>query len=128
MELLRRTRKHHFLQTPRFFRRFRHTTAAVFSQGNRAILYRDGAVFFPALLDALRQATRHIHLEFYIIRNDTIGMAFAAALSEAAARGVEVLLLYDYIGCFDTPGSYFRDLEGTGVRCISFNSSGTTSP
>jgi cardiolipin synthase len=34
---------------------------------------------------------------------------------------VEIFLIYDYIGCFDTSGSYFSHLEQSGVRCLSFN-------
>jgi len=73
------------------------------------------------MLTALQQAAHHIHLEFYIIRDDCTGCAFAEALLASAARGVEVSLLYDYIGCFDTPASYFRRLEKGGVRCLPFN-------
>jgi cardiolipin synthase len=39
----------------------------------------------------------------------------------AAARGVAVFLIYDYIGCFDTPGAYFKQLERSGVKCLPFN-------
>ncbi|HEX9023802.1 MAG TPA: phospholipase D-like domain-containing protein, partial [Geobacteraceae bacterium] len=39
----------------------------------------------------------------------------------AAGRGVEVCLIYDYVGCFDTPGSYFKHLQKSGVRCLPFN-------
>jgi cardiolipin synthase len=34
---------------------------------------------------------------------------------------VAVRLIYDYIGCFDTPGSFFKRLEKGGVRCLPFN-------
>ena len=121
MSLLRRKRKHRVLRTPRFFRRFRRNTEAAFSRGNRVELFRDGGDFFPAMLEALLEASRTIQLEFYIIRNDAIGNAFAETLLAAASRGVEVSLLYDYIGCFETPNAYFKRLEGGGVRCLPFN-------
>lgn len=73
------------------------------------------------MLRAVQNAEHHIHLEFYIIRNDCTGCSFAEALLAAAARGVEISLLYDYIGCFDTPGSYFKRLEREGIRCLPFN-------
>ncbi|WP_245590117.1 phospholipase D-like domain-containing protein [Desulfobulbus elongatus] len=66
-------------------------------------------------------ATAAICAEFYIIKADGTGRAFAQALREAVARGVEVSLIYDAIGCFDTPSSYFQQLQAAGVRCLPFN-------
>jgi cardiolipin synthase len=98
-----------------------HHTGAETTSGNRAHLLRHGGEFFPALFAAIRAANRFICLDFYIIRNDATGRDFAEALTEAAGRGVAVLLLYDYIGCFDTSAAYFRQLEEGGVRCLPFN-------
>jgi cardiolipin synthase len=66
-------------------------------------------------------ASTTICAEFYIIKPDATGQAFASALCEAALRGVEVSLVYDAIGCFDTPSSYFQQLQAAGVRCVAFN-------
>lgn len=73
------------------------------------------------MFQAIHQAERTVCLEFYIIRDDATGRAFADTLLAAAARGVMVYLLYDYIGCFDTPSSFFRRLEKGGVACCPFN-------
>jgi cardiolipin synthase A/B len=100
---------------------FRRNTQAAFSMGNRLELFEHGASYFPALQDAFRAAGRYIYLEFYLIRDDAIGRAFAAALLNAVKRGVEVFLIYDYMGCFDTPGAYFKALEEGGVKCLAFN-------
>ncbi len=121
MSILRHKRKSRIFRTPRFFRLFSRTTQATFCGGNRLELFRNGGDFFPALLQAIHDAKRSIHLEFYIIRNDRTGQLFAEALAAAAERGVEVRLLYDYIGCLDTPAAYFRHLEQEGVRCLPFN-------
>jgi cardiolipin synthase len=121
MSLIRRKRKHRFLRTPRFFHIFRRNTEATFSPGNRVELFDHGGKFFPAMLQACQDAQCHIELEFYIIRDDCTGCSLAEALLSAVERGVEVHLLYDYIGCFDTPTSYFKRLERGGVKCLSFN-------
>ena len=89
--------------------------------GNRVGLFREGGEFLTALFSALQEAERLIVLEFYIIRDDCTGCAFSEALSMAADRGVEVFLLYDYVGCFDTPGSFFKRLEKKGITCLPFN-------
>src|SRR5690242_19493774 len=106
MDRVRRKRKQLMLQTRRFFNFFRRNTDAVSFQGNRATLYRYGREFFPALLEAISKATESICLEFYTVCDDETGRTVADALIAAAARGVRVYLLYDYIGCFDTPASF----------------------
>ena len=75
----------------------------------------------PALHGACEAATRYIALEFYMVRDDHAGHLFADVLRHAVSRGVQVLLLYDYVGCFDTSSGYFRMLEQAGVRCVAFN-------
>lgn len=121
MTKLRRKRKQLLFQTVRFFEFFKRNTEAVSSLGNRATLYRYGSDFFPALLEAIPLAKSSICLEFYTVCDDETGRSVADALLAAAARGVRVYLLYDYIGCFDTPTAFFRKLAKGGVRCASFN-------
>jgi cardiolipin synthase len=121
MFLIKRKRKYRFLHGSRFFKIFRRNSHALFSQGNRVELYDQGGRFLPALLKGCRDAREYIHLEFYIIRDDAVGSSFAEALLSAVERGVKVFLIYDYIGCFDTPGYYFKRLERGGVKCLAFN-------
>lgn len=121
MSIVRRRQIFGTSRAPRFLRIFRRNAAASHSRGNRVKLYDSGNKFFPAMLAAFAEARRNICAEFYIIRDDVTGGAFAAALLAAAARGVDVCLIYDYIGCFDTPSSYFRRLEQGGVHCLAFN-------
>jgi len=108
-------------RTARFLRRFRRSTQAETYRGNRVDLFPHGGEFFPALLGEFSTAASHICLEFYIIRNDRSGALFAEALIDAALRGISVYLIYDYIGCIETPASYFRRLEEAGIRCVPFN-------
>ncbi|MBM9538373.1 phospholipase D-like domain-containing protein, partial [Desulfobulbus alkaliphilus] len=88
---------------------------------NRVVLLRHGGDFFPALFQAMAEARSTICAEYYIIRNDATGTSFARSLMEAAARGVQVVLIYDFIGCFETPDEYFQQLRNNGVHCLSFN-------
>ena len=88
---------------------------------NRATLLPDGGDFFTALIDGINRAESLLLLEFYIIRSDRAGLIFAEALAAAVRRGVRVLLIYDYIGSFDTPTDYFRRLRQAGVLCRAFN-------
>lgn len=116
-----RKRSRGIFRTHRFSMRLRRNTESALSQGNRVFLFPNGGDFFPVLLQAFRSAVGRICAEFYIIKDDETGNAFADALIEARRRGVDVLLIYDYIGCIDTPSTYFNRLEAAGVRCLPFN-------
>lgn len=81
----------------------------------------DGQQFFEQLFTALESASSSICLEYYSIHADQTGLRLADLLAEACRRGVRVYLIYDYIGCIDTPERYFRSLRSSGVHCIAFN-------
>ncbi|GAM09830.1 cardiolipin synthase 2 [Geobacter sp. OR-1] len=121
MSLIRLRKKRNSSRARRFFGRFRRSTEATVTHGNLVKLLPNGGEFFSALFAALRSARQSINLEFYIIRDDATGRELAAILADAVRRGVRVSIIYDYIGCFDTPASYFRNLEQAGVACLPFN-------
>jgi cardiolipin synthase A/B len=120
MYSLRRSKKLHF-RLRGLLSRIKGNPDAVRFHHNRVFLLPHGGDFFPALFQALATATSSICAEFYRIKPDTTGQAFAQALHEAVSRGVKVSLIYDAIGCFDTPSSYFQQLQAAGVRCLPFN-------
>jgi cardiolipin synthase len=89
--------------------------------GNAVKVLRNGAEAFPAWLAAIDAATRRVSLEMYIFSDDTIGRRFAEALSRAAQRGVEVRLLYDFVGCRETPAAFFQRMRGFGVHVVGYH-------
>ena len=121
MNIPLRNRRKGIFSTLRSLSRSQRTPEVVHFHGNRVALLLHGGDFFSALFQAIHAATTAICAEFYIIKSDETGQAFAQALREAVARGVEVSLIYDAIGCRNTPSSYFHALEAAGIRCLSFN-------
>ena len=89
--------------------------------GNKVTLLEDGARTYAAMLEAIRGARRHIHMETYIFEADSVGQEFAAALAERARAGVKVRLIYDAIGSMHTPKEFFADLAQSGVEVAAFN-------
>jgi cardiolipin synthase A/B len=121
MTITRRKRKGLLFQTSRFFDFFRRNTEAAVTLENRATLYRYGSEFFPALIEAISHARSSVCMEFYTISDDETGRAVADALLAAATRGVRVYVLYDYIGCFDTATTFFKNMVKGGICCTAFN-------
>jgi cardiolipin synthase len=84
-------------------------------------LLPEGGAFFATLLAAIHDARHTILLEYYIIHDDHIGGELSHELAAAVQRGVKVKLIYDYIGCLDTPSSYFKQLTRLGIKLLPFN-------
>jgi cardiolipin synthase len=62
------------------------------------------------------RAKTHIHMLFYIFRNDDTGRRVASALKQAARRGVQCRLLLDAVGSWGALQSICNDLRRAGVE------------
>ncbi len=91
-----------------------------FIGGNQIKLLRSGAEYFPALEQAIQNATQEIYLQTYIYEIDEIGVRIGSALKQAAQRKVAVNLLLDGFGCKDFPKTYIHELESAGVRVMFY--------
>jgi cardiolipin synthase len=88
--------------------------------GNRLTLLENGAEYFPALLRAIDGARHEVHLESYIFRADSTGLAVARALMRAAQRGVVTRLLLDGFGARDLPAGLRARMRNVGVEVEFF--------
>ncbi len=96
------------------------TTAVVV--GNDTVrLLRDGVVAHAAMLDAIGDAQREILLEMYWIGHDHVGRAFLTALVERARAGVKVCVIYDAVGSFGLPRSFWAPLRTAGGTVRRFS-------
>jgi cardiolipin synthase len=89
--------------------------------GNKATLLQDGAATYSAMFAAIGKAQDHINMESYIIEDDEIGQQFADLLLAQQARGVQVNVIYDSIGGFNTPKAFFGRLQQGGIAVLEFN-------
>ncbi|MEZ4415256.1 MAG: phospholipase D-like domain-containing protein [Gemmatimonadota bacterium] len=96
-------------------------TGARLTLGNRVSLQFDGPLTFDLWLEAIGQAKHFIHFENYILRNDPVGRRFRDALIERAQAGVEVRVLYDWMGCWATPRRYWKPFKQAGVEVRAYN-------
>lgn len=80
----------------------------------------DGDETFQAILEALKQATHHIHLEYYIVRHDKIGQEIKDILIQKAKEGVKVRFLFDAVGSWQLSKKYILELRQAGVEIIPF--------
>jgi cardiolipin synthase len=88
---------------------------------NKVTVLLDGPRTYAAMFNAIRQAKKTVNIEKYIIRDDEVGREFADLLLERRAAGVQVNVIYDSVGCFNTPKEYFERLRQGGVQTVEFN-------
>ena len=87
---------------------------------NHIQLLSDGSEYFPALFEAIGQARDHIHLDLYIIEDDSLGMLLSDMLIDKAREGVEVRLIYDDVGCWNVKHSFFERMREEGIEVVPF--------
>jgi cardiolipin synthase A/B len=85
---------------------------------NGASLIGDYQGSLDAMTDAIRDAERYVHAEFYIFAYDRTTASLFDALGEAVARGVEVRVLLDHIASMRAKGyrRTLKRLSAMGVR------------
>ncbi len=88
----------------------------------RSLYLPDGETNFQYLLDELRKAQRYIFMEYFIITPGKMWDAILEVLTEKAASGVDVRLIYDDVGCLPSlSAGYPKKLKKLGIRCAVFN-------
>jgi cardiolipin synthase len=96
------------------------TCQAALHHGNQVTIYTNGSEFYPAMLDAIRNATRSVNMECYIFQPGRIADQFIDALSDRARKGLNVTIVVDAIGSFNLWGRPVRRLRAAGCRIESY--------
>jgi cardiolipin synthase len=88
--------------------------------GNHTEILTNGEATFEAILKSLSEARHHIHMDYYTIRDDSIGRRFLNMLIRKAREGVEVRIVYDGIGSLHISENFLKDLHNAGVQTSCF--------
>lgn len=94
--------------------------SAVLTQDNSVDVFTDGNEKFRSLMADIRAAKDHVHLVYYIMRNDKLGNELLSLLADKARQGVEVRVLYDAMGSRRLPRKFFRPLIDAGGKVSAF--------
>lgn len=88
---------------------------------NQVRVIQNGEELFPDILQSLKKARHHIHLEYYIYENDNTGNELKELLIKKAKEGVEVRFIYDDFGSRGIRKNIVRELAANGVKVFPFN-------
>ena len=87
---------------------------------NQCRVLNNGGEKFDAIFKAMQQARSHIHLEYFIVKNDLVGNKVKQLLTAKAREGVRVRFLYDGLGSRKLGKKYLRELRRAGVQTAAF--------
>jgi len=93
------------------------------TMGNKMTIFEEGISKFESLLEDISRATKHINIEYYIIKDDKIGNRLREALIERARAGVEIKIMYDPIGCYPlliNHRKFFKSMRDEGIKISAF--------
>ena len=89
-------------------------------RGSSARILQNGDAFFPAMLDAVRNARETVNFQCYIWESGKVSDEFIEAFIGAAGRGVEVRVLIDAFGAIKFKGEDRDRLRDAGVKLEFF--------
>jgi len=88
--------------------------------GNQVDVYTAGADKMDSLLHDIEDAQEYIHLQYFIIEDDETGTELVNALVNKANEGVQVRILYDYVGSFYVKQRVLKKLRAAGIEVHPF--------
>ena len=90
------------------------------TSNNEVELLLNGEDKFPVVIEALKNAKHHIHIEYYIFEDEEIGNQIANILMQKAAEGVQVRFIYDDFGSRSIRKKIVPQLIEAGVEAYPF--------
>jgi cardiolipin synthase len=93
---------------------------AILTNNNVVKVLRNGQETFPEIFRTIEQAKHHIHLEYYIVEDDTIGNYLRELLIQKAREGVKVRFIYDDVGSWELKRKFIRSMSDAGVKVDCF--------
>lgn len=86
---------------------------------NEIKLINNGDKKMQLLLEDLNNAKHHIHIEYFIIKDDTLGTKFLNVLCNKAKEGIKVKIVIDDVGS-SISSKMMRKLKDSGVELRKF--------
>lgn len=101
---------------------FLRSSSAALSLNNDIACLLDSRENFPAWIEALQQAQHSICIEMYIFATDVFGQQVRDVLLERLQAGVQVFLIYDWLGSIGAHyKGFFKSLIQAGAHIHAYN-------
>ena len=95
------------------------------TDNNKVKLLKSGEEKFNYLLEDIKKAKHHIHLEYFNFRNDSIANLTFETLGQKAKEGVEVRAIFDAFGNFSNnrplKKKHLKEIRENGIEIVKFD-------
>ncbi len=95
------------------------------TDNNKVKLLKSGEEKFNHLLEDIKKAKHHIHLEYFNFRNDSIANLTFEILGQKAKEGVEVRAIFDAFGNFSNnrplKKKHLKEIRENGIEIVKFD-------
>lgn len=88
--------------------------------GNDVKIFTSGEDKFCQLLTDIENAREHIHIEYYVMMDDSLGVRFQESLIKKAKEGVEVRIIYDSFGSRKVNKMFIENFRMAGIEIEPF--------
>lgn len=87
---------------------------------NEVKVLLNGEETFGEILEAINEAKHHIHMEYFIVKDSTIGRKIQQLLIQKAREGIEVRFIYDAVGSWQLNNDFINPMLEAGVKVKAF--------
>ena len=119
-EFQQQTVAHHVNSKFRIMKFFSNVNDALTFDGNHVDIFTDGPSMLYDMIREITQAKDHIHVQFYIFKDDPTGRLLRDLLIDRARQGVKVRVLYDDVGCWKVKREFFEQMMCEGIEAHAF--------
>lgn len=88
---------------------------------NDITIFKNGNEKFKTLIEEIKNAKHHIHLEYYIVKSDSIGTEIKNLLIKKCTEGVKVKFIIDRVGSIKMKKRDIHELRVAGVDIIQYS-------
>lgn len=92
----------------------------VFTKNDIKVL-NGGIEKFDLLKEELLKAKNHIHLEYYIVKDDIIGNEIKDILIKKSLQGITIRFIIDRVGSSKLSHSYIKELKSAGIEVVFYS-------
>jgi len=99
---------------------------SIFTQNNKVQILQNGDKKFPALEKDLKKATKYIHMEYFIWRDDKLTNRIKDILIDRKKNGVKIRIMFDPAGSILLllkGQKYLKELRSAGIEIVPFYNS-----
>lgn len=79
-------------------------------------IFINGTELFRQMVQDMKTARHHIHVQFYIFRDDPFGSLVLELMEKKVNEGIEVRLLIDWLGSLQFPRRRMKELRKKGIE------------